>query len=588
MLSGEDNRKVTFNWLATFLKDHGFQFSKCGFKRLTEMGNHELDATTGYWKDPQYSGSKPPRFLFQIDLTKTPISASLPNDLEFIGVGFVHAAGADKAALALRILPMMKVAGGSFQRADEFEANLLFVLHGAFENGGAADPVTFNPKSGALVHHTNKEHKGKPYILAALLGLKPREAEFNAGTDDTPKLVTYGDMIDALVAAILVHPEGATATQIPVYDLCAEGESERLKSDIKVAWDKAGPAPIAAQNISNANKKDTDDEAVEQFDLADLDVPENPDLIGIEPSVYRQINAALKSGKQHIMFYGPPGTGKTTIARWVAASLPGGDYDLLTGSADWSSQDVIGGYQPVGDGEVDFIPGILLRRFNCPFIFDEMNRCDIDKVIGPLFTVLSGQQTTLPYRLDIKNKNSPQYTILPYPKANAEEHEFAPGIAWRLLATINSIDKASLYQMSFALSRRFGWVFIDVPRDLRGFLVEYLRRKDPAFVEPEVGDQCPLQLVWEAINKVRVFGPAPFIDTINAIRVLAPKAPFFGVVAPEMKEAAIDAINLAVLPMLDGIRLGDATSIGEALIAAFQLEGSQADGIRVRMKEVAI
>src|SRR5690606_4379281 len=117
-----------------------------------------------------------------------------------------------------------------------------------------------------------------------------------------------------------------------------------------------------------------------------------------------QINAMLQSGKQHIMLYGPPGTGKTSLARWIASSLPGGLWTLVTGSSDWSSQDIIGGYQPVGDGEVDFVPGILLRNFDRPLIIDELTRCGIDKVIGPLFTVLSGQQTTLPYRTNIRDK----------------------------------------------------------------------------------------------------------------------------------------------------------------------------------------
>ena len=154
-----------------------------------------------------------------------------------------------------------------------------------------------------------------------------------------------------------------------------------------------------------------------------LEIPENTDLLGIDPTVYRQINAALKSGKQHIMLYGPPaGTGKTTLARWIAGVLTGGKWTLVTGSSDWSSQDIIGGYQPIGDGGVAFIPGVLLRRFDRPLIIDELNRCDIDKVIGPLFTVLSGQQTTLPYRLNIEDKASPQYVILPESKPSSAEH----------------------------------------------------------------------------------------------------------------------------------------------------------------------
>jgi len=233
---------------------------------------------------------------------------------------------------------------------------------------------------------------------------------------------------------------------MPVFDLTQQTEMDRLKKMVVGAWQAAGPVQPKTGTQAGGGDEDDDDDDDEITPPAQLEIPENTDLLGIDPTVYRQINAALKSGKQHIMLYGPPGTGKTTLARWIAATLTGGKWTLVTGSSDWSSQDIIGGYQPVGDGGVAFIPGVLLRRFDRPLIIDELNRCDIDKVIGPLFTVLSGQQTTLPYRLNIEDKDSPQYVILPESKASAKVHEFAPGAHWRLVATINSIDKAALYQ----------------------------------------------------------------------------------------------------------------------------------------------
>ena len=169
-----------------------------------------------------------------------------------------------------------------------------------------------------------------------------------------------------------------------------------------------------------------------------------PELIGIDPEVYRQINAALAGKFRHLMFYGPPGTGKTTIAQRVAGEISE-SWKLITGSSDWTSQDIIGGYHPLAGGDITFIPGVLLEHFDKPLIFDELNRCDIDKVIGPLFTVLSGQGTTLPYLTDPSDPKSARIEILPkgvpdLPRA------YAPSPQWRLIATINSIDKASLYQ----------------------------------------------------------------------------------------------------------------------------------------------
>src|SRR5262249_26682451 len=156
----------------------------------------------------------------------------------------------------------------------------------------------------------------------------------------------------------------------------------------------------------------------------------------------------------HLMFYGPPGTGKTTLAQLVARALSP-EWRLVTGSSDWTSQDIIGGYQPVGGGEIRFFPGVLLEHFDKPLVIDELNRCGIAKVLGPLFPVLSGQSSVLPYLSDTTNQDSPRYSILAEPEEAPQPHEFSPGPKWRLLATINSLDKASLYQMSYALTRRF-------------------------------------------------------------------------------------------------------------------------------------
>ena len=343
-------------------------------------------------------------------------------------------------------------------------------------------------------------------------------------------------------------------------------------------------APAGAGMAVNEDEED-DDEIVAP---ASLEIPVNTELLGIDPAVYRQINAALASGKQHIMLYGPPGTGKTTLARHIATVLTGGKWTLVTGSSDWSSQDIIGGYQPIGSGSVAFIPGVLLRRFDRPLIIDELNRCDIDKVIGPLFTVLSGQQTTLPYRLDIEDKDSLQYVILPESKPSAASHEFAPGPHWRLVATINSIDKASLYQMSYALARRFGWVYVDAPSDMAGFIEAFLRKEEPAWAGPVAGAPCPLAEFWEAINSVRVIGPAPIIDAMKAVQAMEEDAEFFAAPAASIKEALLDAVDMVLLPMLDGIVVQDAEFLASKAVEVFDLDADQSTRIRARMASVAV
>lgn len=587
MATGVENRQAVFSWLNTFLRDLNLQFSRSGFKGGDSLGStHTIDEATGNWGDVAYSANKPPRWLFQIDVRAADhVDASLPGHVQEIGIGGSNTAQGDKAGLAVRILPLLQTGLNSFVRADDFEVNALFVFHGPLLAGSSSDAFSYDLATGTLYRSVARVRQPEPFIFAALLGLRPRGDVKQVQINGQERNISYGDVLDALAAVIRAHPKNGEAGPIAVYDLSDDGEAGRLTIDLEAAWEAAGPPP---QAIAAAQEIAAEDEGVVQIDFTTLEVPANPDLLGVDPSVYRQINALLRSGKQHIMLYGPPGTGKTTLARWIASSLPGGEWTLVTGSSDWSSQDIIGGYQPIGDGEVDFVAGVLLRNFDRPLIIDELNRCDIDKVIGPLFTVLSGQQTTLPYRTDLADVESQPYVILPKPKVGAADYEFAPGPAWRLIATINSIDKASLYQMSYALSRRFGWVYVDAPVDLAGFVADYVAKTDPTVVAPAAGAACPLAEVWTAINKTRVIGSAPIIDAIAAIRELAPGASFFGAPTDEVREAALDALDMVLLPMLDGIVLQDAYNIADATVAAFGLTPAQSARVRNRLEAVAI
>ncbi len=571
-----------YKWFQIFLKDKGLQSSKCGFKLGDALGSgHEIDLSSGNWEKPAYSSNKPPRWLYHLKfqagggLAATPVIKGASN------IGQANTAQADKAGLVVRLLPLIRTGEVAFHREDGFEVHVLFVFHGATPQGSSSETFSFDPATGAM------RYKDEPldYITVALIGKRARDTEVSFTVEEAggtvARTLSYGAMIDALAASIKVAPKDAAEGPIPVFDLTEKAELERLEKTVADAWAAA-----------EAGTDDEEDEDAAPIAIPDSpEVPENSALLGIEPGVYRQINAALRSGKQHIMLYGPPGTGKTTLARWIATSLTGGgtQWTLITGSADWSSQDIVGGYQPIGKGGIAFVPGVLLRRFDRPLIIDELNRCDIDKVIGPLFTVLSGQQTTLAYRLDIEDAESQQYVILPESKPKAREHEFAPGPAWRLIATINTIDKASLYQMSYALSRRFGWVYVDAPSNTTAFIQAFLRRVDPARSGPGVeAPSCPLGMFWAAVNKVRVIGPAPIIDAIYAVREMEPGADFFAAPDAAMREALLDAIDMVLLPMLDGIVMADAEFLVAAAAESFGLNTSERERIKARMDSVAV
>ena len=82
----------------------------------------------------------------------------------------------------------------------------------------------------------------------------------------------------------------------------------------------------------------------------------------ISDDVLAESVTALRSAK-HLLLGGPPGTGKSTLAEAICRAVVRQQYDVTTGTSDWTTFDTIGGYIPHAEG-LAFEPGVVLRSLN--------------------------------------------------------------------------------------------------------------------------------------------------------------------------------------------------------------------------------
>lgn len=125
-----------------------------------------------------------------------------------------------------------------------------------------------------------------------------------------------------------------------------------------------------------------------------------------DEDMLKEIATGLIRG--NIILQGPPGTGKTTLVA-IICNVFNVKHDVITAVSDWTTYDTIGGLQPSVDEEGnEIITGkngrIVESIIKCCntilnkekydgeeqalwLVVDELNRSEIDKVFGDLFTV---------------------------------------------------------------------------------------------------------------------------------------------------------------------------------------------------------
>jgi 5-methylcytosine-specific restriction protein B len=189
--------------------------------------------------------------------------------------------------------------------------------------------------------------------------------------------------------------------------------------------------------------------------------------VWVDPVALQEILAAVQVG--HVVLQGPPGTGKSTMARALCTAL-GVSVFPVTAHEDWTVFDVVGRLElaitaerkeeirPVNGFFTEAVircANSIVRHFDEPdepqaewLLIDELNRAHLDKAFGELFTVL-GTDDLVPITLPHQKPGNRDLVI---PRR------------FRIIATLNSVDRQFVNSLSQGLRRRFTFVTLDIPR----------------------------------------------------------------------------------------------------------------------------
>lgn len=179
--------------------------------------------------------------------------------------------------------------------------------------------------------------------------------------------------------------------------------------------------------------------------------------------------------KKNLILQGPPGTGKTFVARRLIAHVLGPAADDRTSAVQfhpsYAYEDFVQGVRPDDDGRFRRHNGVFYefarRAADDPgrpyaFLVDEINRGNLSKVLGELFSLIEA------------DKRGPRFALpLTYARHPADTFFVPENLL--LVGTMNTADR-SLALVDYALRRRFAFVDLRPAFDRPAFREHLLAR----------------------------------------------------------------------------------------------------------------
>jgi MoxR-like ATPase len=280
--------------------------------------------------------------------------------------------------------------------------------------------------------------------------------------------------------------------------------------------------------------------------------------LSFAPDLIPRIVSELVAGR-HVLLVGPAGTGKTTIAEHVIGAL-GYDAHTATASADWTTFEVVGGFWPApsgsaGDLKFVFRPGAFVEAVlanwesrdsgeghdvwtrsgpGCWLLLDELNRADMDRAFGGVFTALENLRLRVPVAAAAEGHAAT--TEIPIPKD------------FRIVATMNGVDRHYLFRLSDALKRRFAFVEVPVTMELAD---EWRKLRAAAGLAQELArdEETLLEDVRRFVYLARLLHPVGSAQLLASLRFLnASRGAGLG-----LDDRLVHAIAASILPSLEEV-----------------------------------